>query len=124
MTGDIVPFGKYKGQPVEALQGDPAYADWLAAQPWFLRQGHARSAAQGRPGAGGGQGRGGRQGEGAGASFGAAGGLACAKWRTRRENRQGDQRAKTSDCAKWRDAENACAEPVPYGRFCDLAGRD
>jgi hypothetical protein len=31
----VVPFGKYKDQPVEVLAGDPAYANWLTAQPWF-----------------------------------------------------------------------------------------
>lgn len=36
----VIPFGKYKGQPVEVLQGDPAYTDWLTAQPW-LRERHA-----------------------------------------------------------------------------------
>jgi hypothetical protein len=32
---NIIPIGKYKGQPVEVLQGDPAYTDWLTAQSWF-----------------------------------------------------------------------------------------
>jgi len=31
----IVPFGKYKGQPIEALAQDVAYLDWLTAQDWF-----------------------------------------------------------------------------------------
>ena len=31
----FVPFGKYKGQPVESLVADSGYCDWLAAQPWF-----------------------------------------------------------------------------------------
>lgn len=31
----IVPFGKYKGQPVEAMAQDKQYVDWLTAQPWF-----------------------------------------------------------------------------------------
>jgi hypothetical protein len=31
----IVPFGKYKGQPIEVLASDAAYANWLTAQPWF-----------------------------------------------------------------------------------------
>ena len=36
MTNDeVVPFGKYKGQPVEALAADRDYCDWLCAQPWF-----------------------------------------------------------------------------------------
>jgi len=33
--GKIVPFGKYRGQPVEVLQTDHAYCDWLTAQDWF-----------------------------------------------------------------------------------------
>jgi hypothetical protein len=37
---NIIPIGKYKGQPVEVLQGDPAYAEWLKAQPW-LREKYA-----------------------------------------------------------------------------------
>jgi hypothetical protein len=35
LTGEIVPFGKYKGQPVETLAADPDYCEWLIAQPWF-----------------------------------------------------------------------------------------
>jgi hypothetical protein len=31
----IVPFGKYKGQPLEALAQDRSYLDWLTAQDWF-----------------------------------------------------------------------------------------
>ena len=31
----IIPFGKYKGKPVEVLQQDHDYAQWLMAQPWF-----------------------------------------------------------------------------------------
>jgi hypothetical protein len=31
----LVPFGKYKGQPVEALAQDRAYCEWLAQQEWF-----------------------------------------------------------------------------------------
>lgn len=31
----IVPFGKYRGQPVEALAQDDQYREWLMAQPWF-----------------------------------------------------------------------------------------
>ena len=34
-TPEVIPFGKYKGQPVEALAGDKQYCDWLASQPWF-----------------------------------------------------------------------------------------
>jgi hypothetical protein len=32
---EIVPFGKYKGQPVEALAQDRSYCDWLMGQEWF-----------------------------------------------------------------------------------------
>jgi hypothetical protein len=34
-AAEIVPFGKYKGQPVETLAADRDYCDWLTAQPWF-----------------------------------------------------------------------------------------
>jgi hypothetical protein len=33
--GEVVPFGKYKGQPVEVLLADQGYRDWLMAQDWF-----------------------------------------------------------------------------------------
>ena len=36
MTNEMIPFGKYKGQPVEQLQNDPEYAKWLLNQPWFV----------------------------------------------------------------------------------------
>jgi len=29
-----VPFGKYKGQPIEVLATDPQYTEWLASQGW------------------------------------------------------------------------------------------
>jgi hypothetical protein len=32
---DIIPFGKYKGQPVEVLAQDKQYLDWLMQQDWF-----------------------------------------------------------------------------------------
>ncbi len=35
MTADVVPFGKYKGQPAETLLTDQDYCEWLLAQPWF-----------------------------------------------------------------------------------------
>ena len=34
-TPNIVPFGKYKGQPVEVLAQDRPYLEWLSAQDWF-----------------------------------------------------------------------------------------
>jgi hypothetical protein len=35
---DIVPFGKHKGKPVEALLDDREYLDWLLSQSWFQQQ--------------------------------------------------------------------------------------
>lgn len=35
MTSDTVPFGKYKGRPVEDMLADADYMVWLEAQPWF-----------------------------------------------------------------------------------------
>lgn len=32
---NIIPFGKYRGMPVEVLADDPEYVEWLQAQPWF-----------------------------------------------------------------------------------------
>lgn len=32
---EIVPFGKYKGKPVEVLEHDKQYTDWLTKQDWF-----------------------------------------------------------------------------------------
>ena len=34
-NAEIVPFGKYKGQPVELLIADSDYCEWLTGQPWF-----------------------------------------------------------------------------------------
>lgn len=34
----VVPFGKYKGQPVEVLASDKAYLDWAKAQPDLVRR--------------------------------------------------------------------------------------
>lgn len=31
----LVPFGKYKGQPVEVMQMDSGYCEWLSTQDWF-----------------------------------------------------------------------------------------
>tara|TARA_R110000764_G_scaffold220909_1_gene309216 strand:+ start:266 stop:928 length:663 start_codon:yes stop_codon:yes gene_type:complete len=33
---EIVPFGKYKGQPVEVLSNDKGYCDWLMSQGDFM----------------------------------------------------------------------------------------
>lgn len=35
---NIIAFGKYKGQPVEILQTDPSYCEWLQGQNWFLER--------------------------------------------------------------------------------------
>lgn len=35
---DIVPIGKYKGQPVEILLADRSYCDWLLAQGWLVEK--------------------------------------------------------------------------------------
>jgi hypothetical protein len=32
---NIVPFGKYRGRPIEVLQADSQYTEWLIEQPWF-----------------------------------------------------------------------------------------
>jgi hypothetical protein len=32
---ELIPFGKYKGQPVEVLSQDKQYLDWLMQQDWF-----------------------------------------------------------------------------------------
>jgi len=32
---EIVPFGKYKGQPAALLAADTKYCDWLVSQDWF-----------------------------------------------------------------------------------------
>lgn len=33
---EIISFGKYKGRPVDFLQTDPAYCEWLLTQKWFV----------------------------------------------------------------------------------------
>jgi hypothetical protein len=34
----LVPFGKYKGQPVEVIAEDRQYCDWLLEQTWFVQR--------------------------------------------------------------------------------------
>lgn len=34
-SATIIPFGKYKNQPVEVLASDKDYCDWLTKQDWF-----------------------------------------------------------------------------------------
>lgn len=34
MANEVVPFGKYKGQPLEVLLADTQYMTWLSEQPW------------------------------------------------------------------------------------------
>lgn len=38
MPEEIVPFGKHKGKPIEAILDDRKYRDWLLAQSWFKEQ--------------------------------------------------------------------------------------
>jgi hypothetical protein len=35
---DIIPFGKYKNQPMEVLAQDRAYCDWLMTQGWVAER--------------------------------------------------------------------------------------
>lgn len=35
MEENIIPFGKYKGKPIETLATDKEYTQWLLAQSWF-----------------------------------------------------------------------------------------
>lgn len=35
MASEVIPFGKYKGQPVEAMAADQQYIEWLMGQSWF-----------------------------------------------------------------------------------------
>ena len=35
MDKNLVPFGKYKGQPMEVMKMDTQYCDWIAQQDWF-----------------------------------------------------------------------------------------
>jgi len=35
---EIIPFGKYKGQPIEVLQSDKQYMDWIMTQDWFIEK--------------------------------------------------------------------------------------
>lgn len=34
----LIPFGKYRGQPIEVLLADHSYLQWLLAQAWFAQQ--------------------------------------------------------------------------------------
>src|SRR4029453_16186290 len=34
----LVPFGKYKGQPVEVIAEDRQDCDWLLEQTWFVQR--------------------------------------------------------------------------------------
>lgn len=37
-SNQVLPFGKYKGRPVEMLVADEQYRNWLMAQPWFAEK--------------------------------------------------------------------------------------
>jgi hypothetical protein len=36
--GEVIPFGKYKGQPIEILLADTQYRDWLLTKSWFAEK--------------------------------------------------------------------------------------
>jgi hypothetical protein len=38
MSNELIPFGKYKGQPIESIKDDQQYLDWLLAQSWFVEK--------------------------------------------------------------------------------------
>jgi hypothetical protein len=37
-TQSLVPFGKYKGQPLEVIGQDRGYCEWLLTQAWFVER--------------------------------------------------------------------------------------
>ncbi len=37
MSDDVVGFGRYRGQSIEALAADRRYCEWLLMQPWFTK---------------------------------------------------------------------------------------
>ncbi|MBP0492198.1 hypothetical protein [Roseomonas indoligenes] len=55
MADNVVPFGKYKGKPVEDMLADAGYMEWIGAQPWFrerfghLLDAHDRAEAEATP---------------------------------------------------------------------------
>lgn len=38
MAEGLIPFGKYKNQPLDLLAADKPYCDWLLAQGWFVQR--------------------------------------------------------------------------------------
>lgn len=38
MENQLIPFGKYKGQPLEILAQDPQYLEWVRNQSWFVEK--------------------------------------------------------------------------------------
>lgn len=38
MPNDIVPIGRYKGQPLEVMMADAGYVNWILGQAWFLEK--------------------------------------------------------------------------------------
>jgi len=38
MSSEIIPFGKYKGQPLEILKEDRQYTEWIMSQDWFVKR--------------------------------------------------------------------------------------
>jgi hypothetical protein len=37
VAGEVVPFGKYKGQPIEVMLADQNYLGWVTAQPSLMQ---------------------------------------------------------------------------------------
>jgi len=37
-SADVVPFGKYRGQPLAVMMADQQYCEWLASQGWFAEK--------------------------------------------------------------------------------------
>lgn len=38
VTGELIPFGKYKGQPLATMASDRDYCEWLLQQSWFVER--------------------------------------------------------------------------------------
>jgi hypothetical protein len=46
---DIIPIGKYRGQPVKTFAADRAYCDWLISQAWPFAAGLPSSSTSSPP---------------------------------------------------------------------------
>lgn len=38
MTVKLVPFGRYRGQPLDRMLDDKGYCEWLMKQDWFVQR--------------------------------------------------------------------------------------